>query len=217
MCPETGKPKNCGTWAEYEDGHTGSASMCNGGIYDGDFYSACPSRTECMESTLASRRHLPMMNQPQTGGTRVMGATPMARMGQQVQSVRQQAPAAFSWQDFYRTCRDSPTTIPARQTPVPQGQITRPVPNQPATYGYMGPYPTPVHPPQQYPQSMQTQFAAPIPFHAGGITPTFLPEDDESIVSRLFKNIGQGMIGSSGWHVFDLARTVDFFGSSKKH
>ena len=96
-------------------------------------------------------------------------------------------------------------------------QASPPAQPNAANLNYPGvPYPmyvpTPVQPPQQFPQSMQTPFAAPIPFHAVGVSPTFLPDEDEGIFSRLGKNIGQGMIPSTGWHIYDFARTVDMFG-----
>jgi hypothetical protein len=72
------------------------------------------------------------------------------------------------------------------------------------------PVPGVVIPPKEYPETMRTPFAEPTGI--GGVTPTFLPMKKEQIFARLGKNIVQGMVGSTGWHVFDFARNVDFFG-----
>ena len=74
-------------------------------------------------------------------------------------------------------------------------------------------HPRPVVPPEDYPKSMQTPFVHSGYQQMGGMTPTFLPDDEEGVFTRLVKNMGQGAIGSSGWHIFDLARSVDFFKS----
>lgn len=217
ICRETGKMKNCGTFAEWEEGHSGSAAMCNGGLYDGDSYDVCPSRGECFKATNGQsdgdRRYLPVMN---AGRTQIVGQTPTASPAQPAQQGRWRPPYA----DAYERYMGAPTTVPAKTG---TGGLPPAKPAQPAQPGQLtyptAPYPmyvpTPVQPPQQFPQAMQTPFAAPIPFHAGGVTPTFLPEGDESILGRLGKNIGQGMIGSFGWHVFDFARNVDMFGRRK--
>ena len=143
----------------------------------------------------------------QSGGTRLVGATPAAQ--QQQQQTR-------DWRDdFYAR-----SSLTMRQQQPGQAMAQARV-VQPGQQGGMAQYqgvpypthsPTPVQPPQQYPQAMQTPFAAPVPFHTGGISPTFIPEGDEGIFSRLMKKVGQGMIASTGWHVFDYARTVDMFG-----
>lgn len=212
-CRETGKMKNCGSWAEYEEGHGGSAAMCNGGIYDGDSYDPCPSQPECRNVTFreleAQRRHLPIV---QRSGTQIVGATPAAQ---------QQAQRSESWRDTYARYANSPTTMPMRNGMAP-ARPSAVQPNQPGTVQYQGgaPYPihvpTPVQPPAQFPQAMQTPFAAPVPFHMGGVSPTFIPDGDEGIFERLAKNVGQGMIASAGWHVFDFSRNVDMFGRRRR-
>ena len=70
----------------------------------------------------------------------------------------------------------------------------------------------PIMPPKDFPEQMQTPYLAPRPVPSMGVTPTFLPGEDESVWSRLGKNVTQGAIGSTGWHLFDFARSVDFFG-----
>ena len=206
--------KNCGTFAEYGGGNSGEAAMCNGGIYDGDTYDPCPSRGPCQQATLQLRPKqaaAPDRNY----GTQIVGRTPGA------------TPAPENgWRDASRNAQESwwraSTTLPAAR---PAAGQAPPRNNQPAPTGanlaypsvpYPAYVPTPIQPPQQFPQAMQTPFAAPIPFHAGGVSPTFLPDEDEGIFSRLGKNIGQGMIASTGWHVYDFARTVDMFGNKRR-
>jgi hypothetical protein len=225
ICRETGKMKNCGTFAEWEEGHSGSAAMCNGGIYDGDSYDVCPSRGECQRAMVRQaeqpdNRYLPVMG---NGRTQIVGQTPAARPAQpagQPGPMQQWRPP---YADSYERYMGAPTTIPARTSS--GGGLAPARPAQPAaqpgqinypTSPYPMYVPTPIQPPQQFPQAMQTPFAAPVPFHAGGVTPTFLPEDGEGIFTRLGKNIGQGMIGSFGWQVFDFARNVDMFGRKRK-
>lgn len=184
--------------------------MCNGGIYDGDTYDSCPSRDGCRQATVQLRpKHAAVPDR--NYGTQIVGRTSATAPEDGWRQASRQATQAW-W--------NSSTTMPAAK-PTNPAQLGRPPGpsqyQQPANMTYPGvPYPTyvptPVQPPQQFPQAMQTQFAAPIPFHAGGVSPTFLPDDDESILSRLGKNIGQGMIASTGWHIFDFARNVDMFG-----
>lgn len=221
-CPQTGKMKNCGSkdgvpiWADYEEGHSGSAALCNGGIFDNDSYDACPSRPECQRATEINRieeedrkRRLPVLStNGRLGSTQIVGATPAAQRS----AMNPTEPAdPTRWRPTYDANRP---TMPARSTQLPQ---------QPQQQYYDTRYrereqsyphyaPQPVMPPQQFPMAMQTPYAAPVPFHAGGISPTFLPDRDESLPLRLLKNVGQGAIASTGWHVFDFARTVDFFG-----
>lgn len=219
--PIPGKMKNCQLWAAYETGNSGTAAMCNGGHYDGDYYEPCPVRFQCKNET-DSKRHLPVMNPPQPfGGTRIIASTPNLSQQQQQQYRRGEDHPFFSDPQRWRREHEArmatmPTSMPGRPQQVGGAQPAR-ANNQPVdgwfpTAPYPAYYPQPVSPPPQYPPAMQTPYASPIPFHAGGITPTFLPAPGESVWSRLGKNVGQGMIGAFGWQVFDLARNVDFFG-----
>lgn len=216
--PIPGRMKNCSSWAKYESGFTGEAAMCNGGHYDGDYYEPCPVRFHCKSET-DGKKHLPVMNPAQPfGGTRMIASTPNTQPSQ----------GGGFGADPYRWRREQesrlagfPTTMSARPSqvggaqPARAGAAQQPGPAQAANYPsvpYPIYFPQPVSPPPQFPPAMQTSYAAPIPFHAGGVTPTFLPAAGENIWSRLGKNVAQGMIGSTGWHVFDFARSVDFFG-----
>lgn len=217
--PIPGRMKNCQTWAAYETGNGGTAAMCNGGYYEGDYYEPCPVRFQCKSDT-DNKRHLPVMNPSQPfGGTRIIASTPNI---QQVQNQGHRPDHPF-FSDPQRWRREHeqrmsglPTSMPGRPPQVGGAQPSRQAQPTQSTGFPSVPYPTyyphPVSPPSQYPPAMQTPYASPIPFHAGGITPTFLPAAGESVWSRLGKNVGQGMIGAFGWQVFDLARNVDFFG-----
>jgi hypothetical protein len=222
--PIPGKLKNCSSWAKYEAGYTGEAAMCNGGHYDGDYYEPCPVQFHCRNETDEKKRRLTVMNPAQPfGGNRIIASTPNMPQ-QQTQHAGNMDFDYRRWrEDYERRLAQAPTTAPARPAQIGGAQPARPA--SPAVAASAAPqqfqypstpypvyYPQAITPPTQFPQTMQTQYAAPIPFHAGGITPTFLPANGESVWSRLGKNVAQGMIGSTGWHIFDLARTVDFFG-----
>jgi hypothetical protein len=213
--PIPGRMKNCSSWAKYESGFTGAAAMCNGGHFDGDYYETCPVRFQCKTDT-DSKKHLPVMNPSQPfGGTRMIASTPNTGG----------TPSGFG-ADPHRWRREQEARLAGFPTSMPSGRPAQVGGAQPARPAYpqaqqVGGYPSvpypvyypqPVAPPPQFPAAMQTQYASPIPFHAGGVTPTFLPHDGENIWSRLGKNVAQGMIGSTGWHIFDFARNVDFFG-----
>lgn len=215
FCRETGKMKNCDkdTYAEYEEGHVGGAALCNGGVFQRDSYDACPSRPECARATevkQASQRSLPIyMGNSRLGATQVIGTTPAAS------PMNPTSPA-----QGYKPQTAYPVNMPAKpQQYQPQYQQQQ----QQQQFGTMGfpqvPYPVyvpqPVQPPTNFPAVMQTPFAAPVPFHAGGISPTFLPDDDEPILLRLLKNVTQGAVASTGWHMFDLARSTDWFGRKR--
>ena len=219
--PIPGRMKNCSFWAAYEAGNVGTAAMCNGGHYEGDYYEPCPVRYQCKSDT-DNKRHLPVMNPTQPfGGTRILASTPNIQQDRQQQGEWRRDQPFFAdpgrWRrEHEQRMANLPTSVPRRPE-----QVGGARPANPVNYEHMSgfpsvPYPTyyphPVSPPPQFPPAMQTPYASPIPFHAGGITPTFLPAPGESVWSRLGKNVGQGMIGAFGWQVFDLARNVDFFG-----
>jgi hypothetical protein len=200
-CAETGKTKNCSSYAEYETPtSSATANLCNGGWYKGEFYNECASKAECMVSTLRKtggytvdqRRHLPIhTNEAKPFGSRpgstIVGGTP-------------------NLADHLRGWGTWPTTIPKADT------MMRPGVPLPSPMQVPAPLPFPVQPPPEWPEAMRTAYAGPTPVQAGGVTPTFLPKDDEPVWSRLGKNIVQGWIGSTGWHTYDYARTVDLFG-----
>ena len=194
----TKKKKNCNEWALFEPRHSSaSAAMCNGGYYDGDRYPECPSKYDCKAATVKKekgKRALPVMNPSRPFSTRTIGGTP------NLPKFERASP--FAWTSL-PTKNGEQVEVDEDETPwhYPYGQFP------------MAVVPPPVMPaPGQYPLAMQTPYARPTPTHMGGITPTFLPVGKHDIFSRLGKNIAQGMIGATGWHIFDFARTVDLFG-----
>ena len=191
---ETGKLKNCTSWAEYEMPNASStAVLCNGGgRYNGNWYNRCPSADDCRAATYRrddTKTHLPLHRERPFGGSgsSVVASTPGLM----------QRPDLFD-----RWGSRLPATIPAARTTTaldPRGS----------------PYPGPIIPPQDYPAGMRTPYVTPSRT-GGGITPTFLPGEEEGIFERLAKNIGQGLIGATGWHIFEMAQSVDFFPAKRK-
>ncbi len=209
---ETGKLKNCNSWAEYErPGSSATANMCNGGWYRGEYYNECASKADCLAQTMQNlraantdqKRHLMVhTNEAKPFGNQqnsvITGATP--NLADRIQG----------WGAWATTApKADPKTDPRASL---RSVVGMPTPMQVSTS-----LPFPVAPPSEWPGAMRTPYAGPTPAHAGGVTPTFLPEDDESVWSRLGKNIFQGWIGSTGWHTFDYARTVDLFGRRRKN
>lgn len=168
-----GHPKNCNEWAKYEAPATSdSATLCNGGWFEGTYYPICPSRAECKEETIRKdTRRLPIVNPQRTfGGSRLLASTE----------------------------RHVPVSMPTRQA-------SAPMTHQPSQI---------VKPDETVSPALRTPYVMPNPTLA--VSPTFVPEDDEGIFSRLGKNIAQGMVNATGWHIFDFSRHVDMFGGKKK-
>jgi hypothetical protein len=197
----TGTWKNCNSWAEYETpGSSETAKMCNGGWFQGDNYDPCESINTCRSATIAKqnseRRHLPVYQSTNPErpffGSRTIAATPNLSDGLQ------------GWPRFGQL----PTTMPKASVQTSMGRPTVPMPS-PMQVGVQLPYP--VKPPAEWPSAMHTAYAGPVPVQHGGVTPTFLPQEGEGVFERLGKNVAQGLVGSTGWHIFDFARTVDLF------
>ena len=192
-----GKKKNCNSWAEFEPvGSSPTAKLCHGGAHDGEWFQPCPVRLECQGATLAraeSRRSLPVMNNRSPfNEAKPFGNRPGSEVIARTVNLRDHIPG---WGSM-------PTSLPQQKT----GRGL----TEPSQVPF--PLPYPVQPPGEYPEAMRTPFVGPTQAVAGGITPTFLPQSGEGLASRLVKNIAQGAIGSTGWHIFDFARSVDFFG-----
>lgn len=188
-CHESGKKKNCETWAAWEpNGSSPTAALCHGGTYDRDVFEPCPSRSACYQATAAltepddGKRHLPVQQtRPSMNG---------------YQASPQFPPRAVPANAQYRPPYTQPTTMPT--------QVARPQ--------YEAQYPQPVMPPPEFPAAMRTPYAAGAPVYSGGISPTFLPGDNDSNLERLVMNAAQGAISAVGWHIFDFSRAVDLFG-----
>lgn len=222
----TNRNVNCRSWATYESPHsTDAASLCNGGWFDGREYAECASKDDCKAQTLRnndgcsqdgrryqqSNRQLPVLNNRERpfGSPQLIPGT-TARQQVMNQPVRPQ-PFTFREMDIGEPL---PTSIRQNQYRSPQTQQPQRQDQQrQALVSPMQlnvPVPFPVQPPQEWPQAMQTQYVAPT-LQASGATPTFLPADGEGIATRLAKNIAQGCVGASGWHVFSMAQSIDMF------
>jgi hypothetical protein len=193
-----GKSQNCNAFGEYElPGNSPEAAMCNGGAYKGDWYNECPVKFECKTRTL--RKHsLPILNEPKPFGARSQIVAQTPNVNDMLRPVWEGLPASLTM----------PTNIPTKTASPSGGTVRGPV--EPHQIPY--PHAYPVKPPETYPVAMQTAYAGPQPVMTGGVTPTFLPANNEGIFGRLAKNVAQGMVGSTGWHIFDYARTIDMFG-----
>lgn len=209
----TGRKKNCTSWAEYETPQsTTTANMCNGGWFSGDYYNECEAKADCLADTLRKnggktadgKRYLPTVQ-----GSYTNNEKPFGRPGSQIvggtTNLADQLRGWGSWTP------SMPSTIPkASVDPLTKPSVSMPTPMQVPI-----PLPYPVQPPAEWPKAMQTPYAGPTSAMAGGITPTFLPQQGDSIAGRLMRNIIQGWIGSAGWHTFDYARSVDMFGNRR--
>jgi hypothetical protein len=49
-------------------------------------------------------------------------------------------------------------------------------------------------------------------YHGTSPSPTYLPNDEQGVFVRLIMNIGNGIIGAIGWHLWAYAQQVDIFG-----
>lgn len=178
----TGHVKNCNAWAAYEekDSPDSTKTLCHGGRYNGDWWQPCPSKADCKAATEAAR--MVDAGRPVTHLPVVQGQSPFARSVTPMSTTR--IPTAMS---SFR-----PTVASA----VPQPQ-----------YAHPG-MPVPVQPPETYPASMRSTYAA------GGMhgpSPVFIPRAGEGVMARLGKNMVQGAFGALGFHIMGMAQSVDFF------
>lgn len=186
---------NCDSWAEYETrGSSPSSNLCHGGYYDGDYFEACPARSECKQATKqraatsGRKRTMPVLNAAKPVGSPRSGIRELATT-----SNLEKMETHFGKTPEWKTR----TSLPGKKT-----TTTAHTPAQ-----------VPVIPPKEYPVALRTPHMSPHPMApTGGVTPTFLPDDKPDRFSRLGKNIAQGMIGVTGWHVHEYLRHVDMFG-----
>lgn len=224
---------NCRSWAQYEaPGSTDSASLCNGGWFDGREFSECPSKEDCKAQTLRNNngrsmdgRQYQQVSSYQNQNNRQLqvinnrerpyGSAQFVQGTSARQQVMQQQPARPQF-TFREMDLGEPLPVSIRQNQnqlrQPQQQQRQEPPKQPLVSPMQlnVPVPFPVQPPMEWPRAMQTQYVAPT-LQASGATPTFLPADGESIPARLAKNIAQGCVGASGWHIFSMAQSIDMF------
>ncbi len=177
-----GTQMNCTAWGTYEaPGTSETAALCNGGTVDGELWAACPSRVGCRESK----------NRRVISDARDRAAAAVARslpvIGQQQSVVR-----VMGNQGMPRPITGA-TSAPA--TTIPQ----RPV-GGPAT----------IVQPETQNKYLDTPRVL-TPTRAGMHSPTFLPKKSENWLSRLGKNMVQGVLNSFGWHLHDYTANVDLF------
>lgn len=46
----------------------------------------------------------------------------------------------------------------------------------------------------------------------GAMSPTFRPREGDNVLARLMRNVGNGLVGAVGWHLWSYAQHVDIFG-----
>lgn len=192
----TGKPKNCNEWELYEEpGASSTARLCNGGKHEGEWLDPCPSRADCKLATLrASRNDNRRAALPNNRGGVPFGGASSYRGGSSVV-------ASTAGRGQYTPTPMSPTR---KTTPILENALR-----------HLAESHAPVQAPANYPAVMRTPYAAPPTTPGGVMTPTFIPMDDEGILPRLAKNMAQGAVGAAGWQIYDLARTIDFFGRNR--
>lgn len=175
---------NCNEWASYEpEGASPTASLCHGGWFEGNHYDSCPKKLACKVAT----ERLTM-----TTARRLPVLNP-ATGPRPLQPTRIEVPSLRPTQDLSRV----PTALQQRASQYGQRADTG--------------YPQPIIPPEEYPKAMRTPYASITPVYQGGVSPTFLPRDNEEVFGRLGKNMLQGVLASSGWHIYDYSRSVDLF------
>lgn len=199
--PIAGKNQNCQEFATFEPlGSSSSAALCHGGKYQERYFNPCPVRAECKQATTQraqdQHRHLPILN---PAGVPIASQN-LSQSWERAQQARQlaAAPPISPRAPIFRAPTFS-STIPAATAP--QG----PRYDQPTTF------PTPIIPPDHFPEAMRTPYASATPVYGGGTSPTFLPGSGENVFERLTKNMVQGALSAAGWHIFDFTRAVDLF------
>jgi hypothetical protein len=179
------KGANCNEWASYEpEGTSATAKLCHGGWFNGDQYDPCPKKLACKIAT--ERRTL------NDGSVRRLPVLNPVSGVRTLQPQRIEVPA-IRQPDLSRIA-----------TSIPQRTQTQ--------QHYEAQYPQPVIPPPEYPKAMRTPYASATPVYQGGVSPTFLPRDNEEVFGRLGKNMLQGVLAGIGWHIYDYSRSVDLFG-----
>lgn len=188
-----GRTQNCnnfGTWVGADQAASNKYKKCHGGIITRDderhYYRPCGIREECKAYTLDAR---PTVLDPYMARRHLPIAPDDPRRAQIIAST----PNSPNYRIMGRTITpdDLPNTM--RQLSVPIKGVV----------------------PQTISQTTTTPAGAAyaaFPGAPSGVSPTFLPKKNESIFSRLFANIGNGIVASFGWHLFSYAQVVDIFG-----
>ncbi len=182
LCVETGKMKNCNKFGRYEEPNTSAtAALCNGGVLEGELYYQCPSMVECVNRTHQRQMAKNTTHLPVMRQT--LGSNVLASTLRTPPRTTEYVP--YVWR-------------PNGEAPAPR--IAQPQPMQRQVQQQPGPVAR-----THAPYSNNVGVGGP------NVSPTFMPRPDESIWSRLGKNVMQGWINSTGWHVFDYSRSIDLF------
>lgn len=181
--PVPGKTMNCTSWGSYEiPGSSSSAALCHGGRFEGERWDTCQARHDCKQATIARAT--------QSDGYRHLTVI-------QPEPLRPTSPGIS-----YQPREEAPSSVPAR---VSQEREWR-------ERGYTAQLPQPVLPPSSFPAAMRTPFVSAGEFAGALMSPTFLPDDGEEMVSRLGKNMTQGVLAAIAWQAFNFLRSIDIFG-----
>lgn len=230
--PITGRNMNCNSFATYEP--IGSdkpyATLCHGGVYEGETYRECPVKDECRSATHRKRM--------EAGEREVLPQLREVNQDNPLHSMFK--PRVFQIPDL----SELPTAIPMRraeeaeeleeeeedlgeedETEEDDEEQEQEETDEPlaktmadtATKGrrMRGPkgkrFPRAVMPDGDAPRGMRSAFASRTPGY-GEIAPTFLPTASESPWKRLFKNVAQGILAAIGFTLWNYCRTIDLFG-----
>lgn len=145
------------------------------------------------------RRTLPLVQALDAAGTSQVTQVPAA-------APTRVAPAASVAPPVQGTVAPKP----AAAVSAPQAAPTTAAPQGPTLHGAAGGIPQVVVPAPSAPSGTRTPYAAPTAF-SGDFFPTYMPDEDESVWSRLFKNMFQGILAAIGWAIWNYCRTVDLF------
>lgn len=209
--PVPGKMMNCHDFGTYEPegSRTPHAAMCHGGLYLGDSYNACPVKAECRNLTISRRHRLPVLVED-----RKPLVTPPPQSAKPEERRNPFLMPPFKMPGLGEMPTQIPQAKTAQATPVQTPTVNKLVEELQAKINEvrssMGLFPGAVIPAVDAPHGMRTPYAAPTAVPAG-VSPTYLPQEGESVWRRLLKNILQGLLAALGWHVFDYSRSIDLF------
>lgn len=227
--PIEGKLQNCATFGTFvpETDRDPSKAMCHGGVYEGDFYQACPVKVECKTHTLlANIRPKPKEEEKRKEltladliNTRTLTKEEKQQRVNPFVLPPLQVPRLEDLPTQQGTTQPVITPAPAAQpqhTVVPAAvanNITQRINNLNTMLESIWPVVMQA-PPNPATHATSTPFASYVP-PGPEISPTFMPHSEESTWSRLLRNVVQGVIAAIGWHLYNGSRSMDFFSKRK--
>lgn len=188
--PIPGKMQNCTEFGEYEPPSSPlpGKALCQGGFFEGEWYNPCPVREECRANVIAKKQATINEMQQKTNERKLVNPFTIPSLrGPGLPTQHPQARTAEQVKAGLNAAVDAAQRTVDAHTP------------------------RVVQPAKDAPPGMRTPFAA-VAQTFGEVSPTFLPQEGESIWDRLWKNIVQGLISTIGWHIYNMARVIDFFG-----